>query len=249
MNLSKEISNLPTAPSFDRMLLVPSLRYVYDNTLNGWFGPDRGLRYYISALASPNLFPSSASFYTFSTDIRYYQPILENYLTFAIRGSAGASFGEKPQRYFLGGTENWFNYRYKNNEIPFDDPIDFGFSELKMPLRGWSMAEVNGSKFFIFNSELRFPLFTALLAGPVPVLFQGVMASMFFDMGGAFNEKFVASYVDQENNRHPQDLIMSTGIGLRTYFLGLPWKIDVAWRNEYYAWSKPQWMFSLGYDF
>lgn len=249
MNLTKEFSMSAQVPSVDRMLLVPSVKYVFDNTLNGWYGPNYGLRYYVSALVSPKVFSTSASFYTVSTDIRFYQQIIENYLTFAIRGAGGASFGEKPQKYFMGGTENWFNYRYLGNYVPVDDPIDFGFLEFKMPLRGWAIGEKSGSKFFMINSELRFPLFTALLAGPVPVLFQGVMASVFFDMGGAFDKEFVAAEKDIWGTKHPRDMMMSAGIGMRTYFLGLPWKIDVAWRNEYNKWSKPQWMYSLGYDF
>ncbi|OGU56250.1 MAG: hypothetical protein A2X64_10090 [Ignavibacteria bacterium GWF2_33_9] len=248
-NLTKEFTLSAQVPSEDRMLLIPSVQYVFDNTLGGWYGPSRGLRYNIGALASPKVFSTSASFYTFSTDIRFYQPIWENWLTFAIRGAAGASFGEKPQNYFLGGTENWFNYRYTDQYIPINDPIDFGFLEFKMPIRGWAIGEKIGHKFFLINTELRFPLFTALLAGPVPILFQGIMGSVFFDMGGAFNEKFIASYIDYFGNRHPQDMMMSTGIGMRTYLLGLPFKVDVAWRNEYSNWSKPQWMFSLGYDF
>lgn len=248
-NLSRENLDFPLEPSVEHTLIVPSLRYVFDNTLPGWFGPELGMRYYFGLTASPKIFSNSASFYNVETDIRFYQPIISNYLFFAIRGSAGGSFGANPIKFFMGGTENWINAQYYGNYIPFNDPVDFGFLEFKMPMRGWSIGEQSGSKFFMFNTELRFPLFTALLAGPVPILLQGVMGSFFFDIGSAFNDNFTATQKDVWGNTIPKDLLMSTGIGVRTYLLGLPVKMDIAWRNEYYAWSKPQYMFSLGYDF
>jgi outer membrane protein assembly factor BamA len=170
-------------------------------------------------------------------------------MTFAIRGAAGGSFGANTQKYFMGGTENWFGARFFNNRIPLNDPTDYGFLQFKMPMRGWEIGQKSGSKFFMINSELRFPLFTALLAGPIPILLQGVQGSLFFDMGGAFNEKFVAAKKDIWGVKQPEDMMMSTGIGVRSYLLGLPFKLDIAWKNLYHNWSKPQWIFSLGYDF
>jgi Tol biopolymer transport system component len=249
MYLSKDNVQFPQIPSVERNLLVPSVRYIFDNTLGGWFGPSRGIRYFISALASPKVFSNSASFYNFETDFRFYQPIISNYMTFAIRGAAGGSFGANTQKYFMGGTENWFGARFFNNRIPLNDPTDYGFLQFKMPMRGWEIGQKSGSKFFMINSELRFPLFTALLAGPIPILLQGVQGSLFFDMGGAFNEKFVAAKKDIWGVKQPEDMMMSTGIGVRSYLLGLPFKLDIAWKNLYHNWSKPQWIFSLGYDF
>jgi hypothetical protein len=42
---------------------------------------------------------------------------------------------------------------------------------------------------------------------------------------------------------------MSAGVGIRTFLFGLPFRVDVAWRNEHLGWSMPQWLFSLGGDF
>lgn len=249
MNLSKENVEVPQEPSINRMLLVPSIRYVFDNTLWGIFGPATGARYFFGFTGTPKLGNDGISFINFDTDIRYYQPIISNYLTLALRGTAGGSFGANPQNYFLGGTENWINSQFFNGLIPFDDPVDFGFMQFKMPLRGWPVGQIKGNKFFLLNSELRFPLFTALVAGPVPILLQGIMGSFFFDIGGAFNKDFVAAEKDVFGTVHPRDLLMSTGIGVRTYLFGLPIKLDIAWSNLYYSWSQPNYMFSLGYDF
>ncbi|MBP7214625.1 MAG: PD40 domain-containing protein [Candidatus Kapabacteria bacterium] len=249
MDLSRNNVDYPTEPSIERMLFIPRIRYVFDNTLWGWFGPMMGARYYIEALASPKITSNAKSFYNVNLDFRYYQPIIENYLTFAIRGAAGGSFGPDPQKYFLGGTENWINAKFTGNYMPFDDPIDFGFMQFNMPMRGWAVGERYGTKFFLSNAELRFPLFTALLAGPIPVLFQGVMGSIFYDIGGVWTNSFKSTYKDLNGTPHPADLLMSAGIGVRTYLLGLPIKLDIAWSNMYRVWSKPQYMFSLGYDF
>lgn len=250
MNINQENINYPQDPTKTTNLLVPTLKYVMDNTINGWYGPVRGMRYYISAFGSPRLYKDGPSFYNFETDIRFYQPIISNYLSLALRGSAGGSFGETPTRYFMGGTENWIFGRTPNdNYIPLNDALDYAFLQFKMPLRGWSIGEKTGNKFFLVNTELRFPLFTALVAGPVPILLQGVQAALFFDMGGAFNEEFIATQKNVWGKTIPKDMMMSTGLGVRTYFLGLPFKLDVAWTNLYYTWSKPLWMFSLGYDF
>lgn len=249
MNLSKENVDIPTIPSVDRMLILPSVRYVFDNVIGNYYGPSLGMRYYFSVTGSPKISSSGASFINFDTDIRGYMPIIANYLTLALRGTAGASFGSNPVKYYLGGTENWINSTFFGNGYPFDDPIDFGFMNYKMPARGWSVGQHYGSKFFLVNTELRFPLFTALVAGPIPILLQGVMGNMFLDVAGAFNDKFVASQTDVFGNKIPKDLFVSAGIGARTFLLGLPIKFDVAWRNEFRVWSEPYYLFSLGYDF
>jgi Tol biopolymer transport system component len=249
MNLSKENVEVPQEPSISRMLVVPSVRYVFDNTLWGIFGPAVGSRYYFGIMGTPKLGGGGVSFYNFDADIRYYQPIINNYLTLAMRGAFGGSFGGNPTNYFLGGTENWINSQFFNGIIPFDDPVDFGFMQFEMPLRGWSVGEVKGHKFFLINSELRFPLFTALVAGPVPILLQGIMGSFFFDIGGAFDKDFVAAVRYDDGTIHQNNLLMSSGIGVRAYLFGLPIKMDIAWRNEYFSWSQPQYLFSLGYDF
>jgi outer membrane protein assembly factor BamA len=106
----------------------------------------------------------------------------------------------------------------------------------------------------MMNAELRFPLFTALLAGPVPVVFQAFQAAFFMDMGTAWSDEVswnLAQSGDYAHFRYPNsgDLLMSAGVGIRTFLFGLPFRVDVAWRNEHLGWSMPQWLFSLGGDF
>jgi len=246
---SMENITRPTDPAETRFLFVPEGRFVFDNALGGWYAPTKGMRAYIEFLGSPKFNKNSIGFMTVKSDVRQYITFFD-YLTLAIRGSFGASFGPEPQKFYIGGAENWLNSRFKDNRLPFDSPEDYIFLQnFIMPMRGWSIAELTGNKFFISNVELRFPLFTALVAGPVPILLQGVMGAFFFDVGGAWNNKFVISKVDVFGNRVPENLLMSAGVGARTYLFGMPIKMDVAWRNEYSGWSKPNYIFSIGFDF
>lgn len=248
-NVSKEdITNPSSGKNISRMLLVPEGKYVHDDVLYGNFAPVRGSRYYIGFKGVPKLSENGVGFMSFTGDFRHYF-YFGDYLNLALRGTAGASFGPNPQKFFLGGTENWINPTFYDNTLPFDQPEDFAFMEFIMPLRGYNVNQSSGSKFFLANAELRFPLFRALLAGPVPILFQSIMGAFFYDIGGTWNNSFKATQLDANGNTIPNNLLMSAGIGVRTYLLGLPIKMDVAWRNEYYNWSQPEYLFSLGLDF
>ncbi len=249
LNLSKEnIDNPLSNLNVSRMLFVPEGRYVYDDVLYGMFAPVLGSRFYIGFKGTPKLSADGIGFMSLTGDFRHYIPLWD-YLNLAIRGTLGASFGPNPQRFFLGGTENWINATFRDNLLPFDQPEDFAFMEFVMPLRGVSVNELNGSKFFLTNIEFRFPLFRALLAGPIPILFQSVMGAIFLDVGGAWDKDFYATRKNQFNETVPNHLLMSTGIGVRAYLLGLPLKLDVAWQNLYHNWTPPKYLISLGLDF
>jgi outer membrane protein assembly factor BamA len=149
----------------------------------------------------------------------------------------------------LAEPKNWINREFVNNRIPFDDPEDFAFMEFKMPMRGFAVSELTGSRYFLTNFEFRFPVMAAFFAGPIPLI-QGMMGAVFYDMGGAWTDSFTAINEDPATGKKsPGNLLMSTGVGLRTSLFGLPFKFDVAWANEYSGWSKPQYLFSLGFDF
>mgnify|MGYP006285526245 FL=1 len=251
LNLYMENIDNPQSESTTRMLFVPEGAYVHDDVLYGAFAPVKGTRYNISFKGTPKFGDEGIGFMTITADYRRYFRIT-NYMSLAFRGAGGASLGPDPRDFFLGGTENWINHRFKGGYLPFEDPEDFAFMQFMMPLRGWAVSEIKGTRFFLGNAEFRFPLFRALLAGPVPILFQSIMGSLFFDIGGAWNgtfDNFKATKLNENGSTRPNDLLMSTGLGIRSYVLGLPVKVDIAWRNEYSGWSQPQYLFSLGYDF
>lgn len=249
INLSKENVTDQSLPDVNRMLFMPKARYVYDDVLFGFMSPYQGSRFYVGFQGAPRFTDKGIGFMTISGDFRNYIPLFD-YLTIASRFTGGASLGPNPQKFYLGGTDNWINRSFSNNSLPFDAPEDF-LNDFVMPLRGFDVNTISGDKFFLTNFELRFPLFQALLAGPIPILFRNIMGAFFFDMGGAWYgdlKNFKSTTTDSQGNTIPNNLLMSAGIGVRTFILGLPVKFDISWRNEYYSWSKPQYWFSLGYD-
>lgn len=249
-NAYKENVETSLDPTISRMLIVPEIKYTHDDVLWGWFAPAQGSRYYLEAKAAPKISTGGQNFMTVNADYRRYITIFD-YITFALRGRAGISFGANPRKYFLGGTDNWFNYQYSGDYIPLEQPEDYIFMQYETPLRGWALNSASGSKMFLGNFEMRFPLFQALVAGPVPILLQGVMGSFWYDIGGAWNGDFKDFKPTQfiDGNKTPKDLLTSAGIGVRSYLLGMPFKLDIAWSNNITGWSKPWYLVSLGYDF
>ena len=246
MNASKENTENPEETSLSQMLFVPGGKYVHDNVLyNAFYSPERGSRYYLDFKGVPKFSKSGRGFMTATADYRTYIPVIDNYLTVALRGSAGSSFGPNPTNFFLGGADNWINASFKDGYLPFDDPVDFAFMQVETPLRGWPINQINGRNFFVSNLELRFPIIVAVVTGPVPVFLQG---SLFYDIGGAWNDRFIVKYKDENGKYQPEDLLMSTGVGIRSFIFGLPLKFDIAWRNNYDKWSEPYWLISLGMD-
>lgn len=256
-NASKENITDLNEPTISRTILYPSIKYVYDDVLYGSFAPTRGTRYYVEFRAIPKIFKNSINFFTLKFDYRKYWDF-GYFLKLAIRGTGATSFGSNPQRFYLGGTDNWINYKVNSDNLLFENPEDFAFMELITPLRGWSYSDAVGNHFFATNIETRFPLFTALLPGPVPIIFNDVFSVIFCDLGGAWsgslsNFKFsipqVTYYNDDRYSVEANGLLLSLGVGVRAWILGLPIKMDIAWRKENSTWSKPVYLFSINYDF
>ncbi|MBI5326522.1 MAG: PD40 domain-containing protein, partial [Ignavibacteriae bacterium] len=248
MNVSKEHIDGASPDDISRMLIVPELKYIHDNALWSGFGPHQGSRYNIGIKGTPKLGSNGVSFVTITGDFRKYIPVT-NYMSLALRAAGGKSLGANPRNFLIGGTDYWINADWMN--ITTMEPEDFAFMEFPMPLRGWAIGEAKGNQYFLTNAEFRFPLFRALLAGPVPILIQDFQGCIFYDMGGAWNgniSDFRAAELDIEGKSQVKNLLMSTGVGARLYVLGIPLKIDVAWRNLFYTWSEPSWLFSLGFD-
>jgi len=282
LNVSRDNLQFQNTPSIYRMLFIPSGRYVHDDVLQGFMAPQKGTRYSVGFMGTPKFTTSSIGFITLNGDFRYYLPISE-YINIAARVAGGGSFGPDERKFFLGGTDNWFNRQFKYDNMPFDNPEDFAFLNFVMPLRGWRINEIQGTRFFATNLELRFPILIGLLSGRSTGFIQGLMGSLFLDVGGAWTGTFsnFKSYAMSEEKKdyssytkylinsgqnaiseedynlkvkpflkpEPKDLLMSTGIGLRSYLLGLPVKLDVAWSNMNYTWSSPWYLVSLGFDF
>ncbi|MBN1449223.1 MAG: PD40 domain-containing protein, partial [Bacteroidetes bacterium] len=106
MALSQENLDRPSIPISETSLIVPNVGYVHDNTLRGMWAPVRGSRYEVRTFGSPGIGSRSLSFMSLTFDYRTYWRFWSDF-SFALRGSGGGSFGRNPQRFFIGGTENW----------------------------------------------------------------------------------------------------------------------------------------------
>lgn len=252
LNVSRDpVGDNTTITSQSKMMVVPSVGYVFDNAQNWAFGPVDGSRYNVTALASPKFGGNGVGFYTFLGDFRHYLA-LDKYGTYSIAGriAGGGSFGPNPQKFFLGGVENWLNYEYANGQIPINNVEDFTFLTPGYPLRGFDYGERVTSKYVLSNLEFRFPLFRALVSGPLPVFFQYVAGAIFVDAAAAWDNNLSLTKTDPiTGGTVTDDMLIGTGVGARAYVFGIPLRLDVAWNYNLNVWSRPKYYLSLGYDF
>jgi Tol biopolymer transport system component len=233
-------------PTISRHLIVPEVKFVHDDALGAGYVPTMGTRAFIKIYGTPKLGNQGISFFTTKMDIRHYLPVT-SWINMAFRFTGGVSLGSDPVSFNMGGTSNWMNLRVSQESI-FESPEDYAFMNFEMPLRGWDLNQTSGSKFFLYNMEMRYPLFTALIAGPVPILIQGVEGAFFLDVGGAWDDKFYPRIKLRNGKIIYKDLLTSSGVGIRSFIFGMPLKLDIAWRYEFSGWSQPQYLISFGFD-
>jgi outer membrane protein assembly factor BamA len=250
INVSREPLEGTTITEQSKFMLVPSVSYVFDNTRDWAFGPVSGTRYKATVMASPKFGSGGVGFYTLLGDFRHYIALSRTGdYSFAARFSGGASLGPNPQKFFVGGVENWFNYEVRNNTLPVQNAEDFTFLTPGYPLRGYRYNEQFGTKYALANLEFRFPLFRALVTGPLPVLFQYISGAAFVDAGSAWTTSFNATRRNEGGALVTDNLLMGAGMGARAYVFGFPVRFDVAWKYNIDSWSRPTYYFALGYDF
>ncbi len=250
LNVSMENLDNPIDPIQKATFIIPALSFIHDNSLWGYTSPIDGTRYRFDIMGNPGLTGSSLNFYSFLGDYRTYFRFFTDY-SFAFRFSGGYSGGNNPQRFFIGGIDNWINRSFATVDIPLNSPSDFAFLTAALPLRGYDYAQEIGSKYGLMNLELRFPLIRYLVTGPLPILFSNIMGVAFFDAGAAWskNKGLKLFQRDSVNGFHSQDLLTGMGFGARIYFLYFLVRFDIAWAYNYNTFSSPKFYVSLGTDF
>jgi len=169
--------------------LFPQLIYTSDRTLQGNITPVAGSRYSLSLSGSPPITGSSIGFASILGDYRKYFNLGSRY-SFAIRGSGAASFGSDSQTFFMGGMLGWINQKYSGRNLPLDELGDRFFTQPAMPLRGHPYNASYGDKFTLVNAEFRFPLFAAILPGPIPIIpLYNLTGVAFVDAGMAWGQR------------------------------------------------------------
>lgn len=243
--------------------VLPEVSYVHDNVLWGlqWgvFAPVNGSRYNVTARVSPKYSSISRDFQTLKFDYRKYFMLSPQY-QFAFRATAGASFGENSQQFFLGGISNWINRKFAtaDNRPKIERIDDIFFSEFVTPLRGAFYYDRIGDRFFLTNLEFRFPLIEYLKLGFPPVSLFNIRGVAFYDIGSAWYNSssdwwslsdFRATHENKFGETEFKDLVSGYGIGARIYFLGFLLRFDWAWPYDLQKSGKPIFYFSLGTDF
>lgn len=249
-NLSRENLDFSFVPIQRRSLVIPSLSYVHDNALWGFTAPNNGSRTNVTIYGSPKLSDDGIEFVSVTGDHRSYYKLWSNY-SFALRFAGGGSFGRNPQRFIIGGVDNWINRQFENNTIPIDNAEDFLFLTAGTPLRGYNYNARIGTKYGMMNAEFRFPFFGYVTAGPLPIFLQSLTGVLFLDAGGAWtNEKdFQAFARNAQGSVYMKDLLTGMGTGLRVILLGFLVKFDVAWSFNLQSSSRPKYYISLGADY
>jgi WD40 repeat protein len=249
-NVLRENIDVALAPADTRTALVPSVSFVHDNVLWGYTAPVSGSRSKIGLFGTPRLGKDGLSFVNVTGDYRTYLRLGRGY-SLALRAAGGGSFGQNPQKFVIGGVDNWVNRTFEGGYVPLEKAEDYLFLETGLPLRGYNYNAAIGSRYGIMNMELRYPLFAFLQAGPLPIGLQSIGGAMFFDMGTAWNsERELRPFTRNADGRVvTQDLLMGMGTGARVYMLWFLVRLDVAWAWNVDRFSEPKYYVSLGADF
>lgn len=250
LNVSAENLDNPNEETQKVNYVIPALSFVHDNTIFGYTAPIDGSRFRFDFISNPFIQKEKFGFYSLLGDYRTYWRFWYDY-SFAFRMSAGYSGGKNPQRFFLGGIENWINRSFATGEVPLETPQDFAFLTAALPMRGFNYAEKIGSKYTLLNMEFRFPLIRYLLTGALPILFRDVQGIGFIDVGTAWNNNRSLQLFTKNINGNTvsKDLLMGTGYGARLYFLYFLLRFDMAYAYDGRDFSKPIFYFSIGADF
>jgi outer membrane protein assembly factor BamA len=250
LNVSQDNLDDPNEVAQDVDYIIPTLSFIHDNVLYGYTSPVDGTRYRFNVFGSPGFTQKEYSFYSVISDYRTYFLFGTDY-SFAFRLSGGYSGGANPQRFFIGGIDNWINRRFAHGGIPINSASDFAFLTEAVPLRGFDYAQQIGTKYALMNMEFRFPLIRYLVTGALPILFSNILGTAFIDVGSAWTVNEDLRFFERNINNDVQarDLLMGTGFGARIFFLYFLLRFDVAWAYYVDGFSSPRFYFSLGADF
>lgn len=230
--------------------ILPGLQLVHDTSEWVWpdTGPRDGFRGSVGITLSPKFSSRSPEFITVKTDLRKYFKLSDNY-SIGLRYSGAVSQGKNPQRFFLGGVDNWLNRQFRGN-IRLYSVYDIYFSEFITPLRGARYYERTGNTFSLINAELRFPLIEYLQMGLPPIKLAKIKGILFTDIGSAWDFDKPERFRGVKDGRF-KDIVMGYGIGTRVYlgFLGIMFKYDLAWTYDLKNSSTPWHYLSIGVDF
>lgn len=233
----------------------------YDNTRSLGVNLFQGTRYKIFGEYYQLFKKSGNNVFILGFDIRNYQRVHRS-MVWANRLAAGTSFGTNKLLYYMGGVDNWLWPSFDPN-TPVAANQDYVFQTLATNMRGFEQNIRNGNSFFVFNSELRVPIFRYLFNRPIRSGFlNNFQLVAFGDIGTAWtgptpysekNQLFTyyiyhkPLYIEVQMLKDP--IVGGIGTGIRAKILGYFFRGDVAWGIEDGRIQKPVFYLSLSLDF
>lgn len=213
-------------------LLGADFSFLRDTALWGYYHPTSGSRMQFTVEQTIPVAENFLYYTDLVLDARKYI-YLSQRNSLATRLVLGASLGRDPQHFYLGG----------------------GFS-----LRGYPFNAFYGSRVFLANVELRFPIIDAIFTSIPGFAIGGFRGLFFFDIGSAWSpvddggvkwsggEKF--DFWDTEGGFHLVDAKASFGTGLRWALGYFDLRIDWAWTTDFQSINKKPYVhFTIGPEF
>ncbi|MCK9421647.1 MAG: hypothetical protein M0Q38_03525 [Bacteroidales bacterium] len=233
----------------------------YDNTRSLGVNLYQGTRYKFFAEYYQMLNVSGNNITVLGLDFRNYQKVHRT-LIWANRFAISTSFGSNKLLYYMGGVDNWLFPRF-NTEVPVATDQSYAFQTLATNMRGFDQNIRNGNSFFVYNTELRWPVFRYLFNRPIRSDFiNNFQIVAFGDVGTAWtgtspwsadNQLFTRYiyngplFIKVELQKDP--IVEGFGFGARTRLFGYFLRADLAWGVDDGNVRKPVFYFSLSLDF
>ena len=235
---------------------------VYDNSKKIGTNLHVGARGKIFAEYYQKIARNTANMVVLGFDYRHYTRISRNFI-WANRLAGSTSFGQQKLIYYMGGVDNWILASFDTG-TPVDYSQNYAYQTLATNMRGFQQNIRNGNNFIVFNSELRFPVFSYFMNRPINMRFiKDFQIVAFGDLGTAWtgwnpyspsNSLYNTHIVDGNLNitvtEMKDPLVGGIGFGLRTTVLGYFIRGDVAWGiEEGHLNKKPRFYLSFNLDF
>ncbi len=229
-------------------VLSASLSWIHDTVLWGHTGPVNGSRSLISYEYAPAFSSRNIAFGAATMDYRRYFHFMKSY-DFVFRLTGGFSQGRDKKEFFLGGVTDWIGPSLGTGNIYTIN--DLYFASIVSPLRGYRYFDVNGTRFFLTNIELRYPFIEHLIMRfPLPMTLHYVTGAMFYDMGAAWDENKKFKGATTVGGTRLKDLKAGFGFGARVNLGFLVLRYDAGWAtNLNWVAPKPRHYVSLGAEF